>query len=184
MSLGIKRKCSLAALLLITIGLAQAGPKNVAPAKKTYTLVNLQKVVSNSDQCDALYSELEQFVKTPVDLQFANKAATKDLDVKELTGKVVNHNYSIAKQSVLGHTVHRTGLGFFEVDNQKINYIVEISADTEQADFKYLYPIILSGDNGHCYYTALLKPSDATIAAFKKNLDKGLVSKKTDLMSQ
>jgi hypothetical protein len=106
------------------------------------------------------------------------------LDVQEATGKVARHSYVIAKQNLVGHTVHRTGLGFFEMNKQQINYVVEVSADTKQADFKYLYPMILSGDNGHCFYTVLLKPTPETVASFKKNLEKGLVAKQTDLMAK
>jgi hypothetical protein len=182
MSSTIKKKWSLGFALLITAGVLQAASQD--SLKKTYTLVNLQEAVYNSSKCQALYAELETFTKTPIELQFSTKRIGADLEVQESTGKVVRHSYGIARQSSLEHTVHRTGLGLFEVNKEQIHYVIEVSADTQQADFKYLYPIILSGDNGHCYYTALVKPSAETVAAFKKNMVRGLVTKKTDLTSK
>jgi hypothetical protein len=178
--MNLKQKSVLLLAPLLVTGAAYA--TDAAPTK-TYTLTNLQRVVSNHPNCTPLYHALQQLAKKPLSLQFASQSEPANFAATDTTGTLKNHSYTIVKQDVKDNVVNRVGMGSFEIDNSKVNYIIEISADAGQKNYKYLYPVIFSSKNGHCYYTALVQPDANTVAAFKKNIEAGVVAKSTDLSS-
>lgn len=179
-----KQLCLVLSSLVLSSGVAFAAvPKakvQAAPYKE-YTLLNIQTVVSNSERCQAIEHSLKEFAKNPIHLQFANKATPGHLAMKDQSKVTDKHRYIIVEQNVKTGVVDRTGIGRFDINNQAISYVIKIGADTHQANFNYLYPMILAGDNAHCFYTALLKPSAETVEAFKKNIHNGLAAQGADL---
>jgi hypothetical protein len=168
--MNLKQKSVLLLAPLLVTGAAYA--TDAAPTK-TYTLTNFTP----------LYHALQQLAKKPLSLQFASQSEPANFAATDTTGTLKNHSYTIVKQDVKDNVVNRVGMGSFEIDNSKVNYIIEISADAGQKNYKYLYPVIFSSKNGHCYYTALVQPDANTVAAFKKNIEAGVVAKSTDLSS-
>lgn len=148
---------------------------------KTYTLVDLKQAVSNSPKCDAFYESLKPLTQAPFSLQFNEPSETGERTVQHLGGQLVNHTHTTMKQSVNGNLVHRVGMGTFELNGEKIDYVMEIGADLDNPDHQYLYPTILASDNARCYCTALVKPDEATVTAFKKSIQSGAVAQNTDL---
>lgn len=153
------------------------------PQVKTYQLLNLQEVVSNDDtNCKGLYQSLQELSKKPLSFQFSrSEEGSNNFNLTDQSGQLQNHTYTIVQQKVSGSVVNRVGLGNFTLGNQKINYVIDIAGDTSKSNFKYLYPIIFSGDNAHCYFTALVRPDAVTAQTFKKNIQSGSVSSETDL---
>jgi hypothetical protein len=148
---------------------------------KAYTVTNLQRVVSNHANCQLVHHALQQFFKKPVMLQFSSNSDNTNFEAKDLAGKSSDHSYSIIKEDIKDNVVNRVSVGSFMLDKHKINYVVEISADISQKNFKYHYPIILDSESGHCYYTALVKPDAKTVAQFKNNIQNRSVAKGADL---
>lgn len=167
-------------VLLVVVNATDAESISHASSTKTYTLTKLRQVVSNHDECSAFYKDLKQLTKNPVSLQFAPSSKSR-IAAKDSSGQVANHSHSIVKQKVEGGTVHRVVTGEFKLNKQKVDYVAEISANLNNADHQYLYPIILASHNAQCYYTALIKPSDDTVAAFKKSIQSGHAAKGTDI---
>jgi hypothetical protein len=139
-----------------------------AASVRTYRLIHLERVVSNSDSCRTLYRDLQKLAKKPLTLQFAPQPEQKNFTVKETTGALINHSYTIAKQTVNNNTLNRVGLGSFEINGKEVDYVVAVSANANKANFKYFYPIIFAGEEAQCYYTALIKPDRKTIEVLKK----------------
>lgn len=161
--------------LLAGFGITYAADTPVSSATKTYFLTQLQSVTSNSPRCESLYRDLQQLTKKSVNLEFT-QVDKKNFVVKDLAGKLVDHNYSIVKQKVKGHLVNRIGMGSFTINNKQINYVIEIAGNTDQKNYDYLYPMILSSDNGRCTYTGVVKPNPETITLLKKNIIDGHVT--------
>jgi hypothetical protein len=168
----------LALVLILVGGTAQA---NEPAPLKSYTLTDLKQVVSNSPKCDALRGQLEQFTKHPVSLQFTKQGKEGEHSAQDASGQVTNHTHTTVKQTVNGNLVHTVGMGTFELNKEKIDYVLEVSANLDNPDHRYLYPIILASDSARCYFTALVKPSEETIAAFKQSIRSGAVKKGTNL---
>ena len=149
-------------------------------ATKTYTLLNVQTVVSNDPSCQATYQQLETLAKQPLQFQFTRQSDNRFM-VSELNSTAQDHSYKMVDESINGTVVTRVGMGTFTLQNQPIQYVLSIAADTAQANFKPLYPVILSSHQAHCYFTALLKPDAATQKAFKQKLQAGAVANSKDL---
>jgi hypothetical protein len=176
------KKLLILTTLLFTSNIALAvAPPSTSSFTRNYNLLNVQNVVSNSMQCANINGSLQALAKHPIQLQFMNEAKAAHLQVSDLAGALAKHHFIIVEQNVTDHSVNRTGIGRFMLNKQSIDYVIKASGDINQANFKYLYPVIFSGDNGHCFYTAILQPSAETIASFKKNIAQGLVANKTDL---
>ena len=162
--------------------------KNAAAVTKTYQLLHLKTVVSNSQNCAPLFRALVQATQQPLVLQFSpnlsssseNQSKKTTFSVTDNTGQLTSHNYSILQQEVNGPYVHRVGAGSFMLNQQKVDYVIDISADTSQPNFKYSYPAIFSTDNAHCTYVGLVEPDGQSVQDFKKNIDSGLVAKQAD----
>jgi hypothetical protein len=180
-----KQKYLIGALLLVA-GIAIDMEKTVAPAApglKIYTLADLRRSVTNSEQCKPFYNDLKQLTKKPIKLQFSqNPDNENDVTANDLSGQIKNYTHTMVKQTVSGGAVNRVGMGTFEFKKQKIDYVIEVSGNIDHSNHHYLYPIILASHNAHCYYTALLKPDDETAEAFKQSIRSGAVAKKTDLV--
>ncbi len=150
-------------------------------ATKTYKLTDLKRVVANHENCKPIYTALQKLADDTITLHFTKGAEQSSFTIGDGNGKTTNHTYKILKQEIKNNTVNRVGAGSFEIANKKIEYIIEIAADLNKKDFKYAYPMILSGENAHCFYTALLNPSADTVKSFQKNIQSGLAEKGSDL---
>ncbi len=148
---------------------------------KTYTLVDLKPVITNSAKCDACLQDLQPLTKAPFSLQFTKHEEEGKHSVAHLSGLVGDHTHTTVMQTVSGNIVHRIGVGTFAINGKKVDYMAMFSADLDNPSHSYLYPITLAFENGHCSYTALLKPSEETVAAFKKNVRSGAVAQGLDL---
>jgi hypothetical protein len=150
---------------------------------KTYQLSDLRRVVSNHENCKPLYHDLQNLAAHPVVLHFSNDSQT-NFTVLDEQGKQAHHTYKILKQDVKNNMVNRIGMGSFELDGKKVEYVIDIAADLNKKDFKYAYPMILSSENAHCYYTALLTPSKETAKAFQQHIQSGAAQKGSDLTEE
>lgn len=173
----------LAVVVILAIPFPSSATKTTqaaAPAK-TYELVDLKQVVSNSDKCAVIHHSLEELAKKPFSLQFSPSADSKQHIVKHVDSEVKNHSNMGAKQVANGNKFQRTSFGSLKLKNEKIDYVMEISANLDNHNHQYLYPIILSGDEAQCYYTALVKPDTQTVESFKKSIVAGAATKEVDL---
>jgi hypothetical protein len=168
---------------------ASAGSAN-GPTK-TYEVLRLKQVVSNSEQCQGLYSALKSATEEPIALQFApHPVKSGHFLVSDANAQLVSHEFTIVKQEVSadGSQISRVGMGSFSLNQHQnsyqVDYVIDVNADVNQANFKYIYPMLLSGVQGHCEYVALIQPDAKTIAALKNNLKAGQVSQKIDLNSK
>ncbi len=167
---------------LLTAGNVCSASAEDAPSIKTYTLKDLRPVVSNSGRCDAIHQELKALTQTPLSLQFSKHPEKEGhYLVSDMTGRLKEHTHTRAKQKAEGNRFHRTSTGSFEVNGQKVDYVADISADLDNPGHQYLYPVILAGDNARCYYTALIQPSEETVAAFKESVRSGAAAQGADL---
>lgn len=174
----IKKIFVLPALLLSVTSLYAANQLNL----KSYHLLNIQTVVSNSTECQKINESLKTLAAKPLYFNFvAQEGKANQWNVTEKNNKVTHHQYALVDQVIDAHSVTRTGIGQFDLNQQTITYVVKVTGDIQQTDFKYIYPLILSADRGHCFYTALLKPDLKTVASFKKNIQNGLAAKGLDL---
>ena len=138
-------------------------------------------MVSNSTECSAVYNNLKVLKKT-FSLSFARDTQTAgQYDVTDNKNQLQDHEYSIAQQNTSGQSVSRVILGHFMLKDRRIDYVMDLAGDASQANFKYRYPIILSSNSAHCFFTALVKPDAATQAAFKATIVSGDVAAKTDM---
>jgi len=177
-----KNSIKIVAASLFCVFASNALAANTAPQTKSYQLLKLKEVVSNTDDCRSVYHSLKALKKSPLKFQFAHTDNTgTNFNLNDAAGKVQNHSYSIIEQKVSGHVASRIGMGNFVLDQKPIQYVLVIAGDADQQNFKYLYPVILSSDNSHCYFTGLLKPDSKTSETFKASIEQGAVSKKTDL---
>ena|SRR3990167_58479 len=150
---------------------------------KSYALANLQKVVASSDSCTKIYSELQALAKKNIVLQYAGNDKQSEFDVKHQGERLINHTYKIIQQTATDTTISRFGMGSFELDNNKMDYVLQISADLNQKNQKYSYPIIITNEKSHCVFTGLLRPDQKTVADFKKNILNHNVDNGADLTS-
>ena len=152
-------------------------------ANKTYQLTHLQQAVASDNSCNKYFGDLKKLAKKPLSLSFANKESA-EFNVSDQNNKIINHTYKIIKQSNTDNTINRLGMGSFELDNGKWNYVLQISADAKKPDEKFVYPIIISNEQAHCVYTGELIPDHATVAAFRKNIQSGNHMNGADLTTQ
>lgn len=129
--------CLVVLVLSVSVGHAVAADR-ASKTSKPYRLINLNKVVSNSDACKADYYDVKDFTKQDVQLNLANSGASRRVT------------------------------GTLEYNHQKLDYVVAVPASAESDKIPLLYPAILSTQNARCYYTALAKPSEAVAATPKK----------------
>ena len=174
------RKASKWILSLAVIAAAQQVYAADAPSK-AYTLTNLQKIVAADAGCKKIYIDLQRLTKKPIVLQYTSKDNQSAFDVKHADEEIMNHSYKIIQQNITETSVSRIGSGSFDLDNNKLDYVLQISADLKQTNYKYTYPMIISSEKMHCVYTALLVPDQQTVAAFKKNIQNGNLNNGADL---
>jgi len=178
-----KIACSLLSFsVLFVVTTAHAEDAVSSASAKTYLLKDLRQTVSNSDKCSQHLSELQQLVTKPFVLNFAKDESVdgKHL-VKDGSGQLDEHTHTTIKNSVDGNRVHRVGMGSFSVKGSKFDYVLEVSANLDNKEHHYLYPVIIAANDANCYYSAVVDPSDETVAAFKKSVESGAVSKGVDL---
>lgn len=170
---------------IIPIGLAVCSSMALAASSqsfKTYQVTDLKLVVNNSSSCATTYTSLKKWMSQPVSFQFSKDNTQADsYNVTDTSQQPQNHHYTIVSQKANGSVVDRVGMGSFNLNNQPIEYVVSIAADTSQTNFKYIYPVIIASNNAHCYFTALIHPDAATVASFKKHVNSGAAAAKTDL---
>ena len=169
-------------LFLLIVSIASSCVYATEAPLKTYQLKNLQRAVSNHENCAPLYKSLQQLASRPIELEFSSRSEQNNFDVKDMSNRIANHSYQIVKQEINGNMVNRVGMGTFELNHHRLEYMLAISADLDRKNYKYTYPIVISGENAHCFYTAMLQPSNETIAAFKKSIQAGAVNKSVDLV--
>ncbi len=165
----------------LTATLLYAHTEPAMPATKSYTLVDLQSVVSNSEHCAPFYEALKQLSEKPVVLEFKKNGHKRTLEVHDHSGQLSHHRHTTLKQKGQGKQLNRMGTGTFEFNHEKMDYLISISANVDNPNYQYLYPIILTSHQGQCYYTALVKPSEETVAAFKRKVASGAAAKGADL---
>ncbi|NCX94367.1 MAG: hypothetical protein EBX40_06805 [Gammaproteobacteria bacterium] len=169
------------ALLAFSLSAIAFADAITAPVKH-YQLKDLQLVVSNSDACAPLLDALKAATQNSIALQFSpHPVNSGHFLVQDQNQQLTGHEYSVVKQEKLDGTLHRLGTGMLTLRQYTLKYDIDIAADPAQANFQYLYPIIISGENAHCYYTALLQPSTETSAAFKHHVQSGHADQKVDL---
>ncbi|OGT50830.1 MAG: hypothetical protein A3E84_04910 [Gammaproteobacteria bacterium RIFCSPHIGHO2_12_FULL_42_13] len=150
---------------------------------KTYRFSNVKHFVSNRSSCNSFYSELKKLSTKSIALQFTPTSGA-NFHVKEMSGSLVNFTYQIVAQDKKDNMISRIGMGSFEINHAKVDYMIEIAGDVKQKNFKYFYPVVLSSSDAHCYYSALLKPGNETVVAFKKHIQSSSVAKQTNLVTQ
>ena len=161
----------------------QAGAEvATASTAKVYTLSHIESVVSNSEKCDPFHKDLVRLTQNPIALKFSKDAAKPEHTSEDLSGQIKHHSHTTIQQHETGHKVTRVGMGSFEYNHEMVDYVMSISANSDNPKYKYIYPVILSSDNGQCYYTGLVEASTETAAAFKKNIESGDVHKQVDLV--
>jgi len=148
---------------------------------RQYTLSNIQSVVSNSEKCAGFHEALQQLSKNSIELAFKKGSHKNDLKAKDASGQLLDLKHTTIKQTEEEGVFHRIGIGSFEFQGEKIDYLVSIAANPSNPDHKYLYPIILESHHAQCYYTALVKPSEETTSKFKDNIGAGHASKGADM---
>jgi len=149
---------------------------------KTYTLSNVALVVSNSDNCGTIFNALSKLSETPLKLEFTSTEQNTNFNVKDSNETLKNHKHAIVKQDV-GETVYRVGLGSFELEGGKVEYVITTSTDIKNENYKHLYPVILAADSARCYFTALIAPDFDTTKDFIKDVKSGEAAKATDLVN-
>ncbi|MDP1574601.1 MAG: hypothetical protein Q8L78_06700 [Coxiellaceae bacterium] len=165
---------------LLIANIALADTTATAP-HKTYTLVKLQRVVTNSPSCRPIFDSLKSLSSNHIHLSFKPTGEKGNFVVTDLKGVMQNSTFKILKEHVSAQSINRVGMGSFELNKQKIDYVIQVGVDLSKSTKDYLYPVILSGDTHLCYYSALLKPSEETTTAFKKNIQAGTVNNGNDL---
>lgn len=170
----------LSIVILTAAGTAFAA--DAPPPTKTYTLAKLQKVDGSDATCDQLFTDLKAYAKKPVVMQFTSKG-TSEFEAKHQENQLINHNYKIIQQAVSDHAITRFGMGTFELDKKKMDYVITITADLKNPKMSYTYPMIIAHHASHCVFTAALKPDKNTIAAFKKHIENKTLENGADLTS-
>lgn len=165
------------ALLAINIAMADTKPVMY----KTYSIENLKRVVTNSESCKPIYNSLKNLASKHVKLSFTAKGKKGSFVMTDLRGVMKNSTFTILKEDTSSHSINRVGMGSFEIDNQKIDFVIQVGVDLNKPSKEYLYPMILSGDSRSCYYSALLKPNENTTMRFKRNILAGKVKHGKDL---
>lgn len=166
-------------ILLAAAGTAYAAD---APVTKTYTLSKVQKVDGTDASCKQLLTDLQAYSKKPVVMEFTSKG-TSEFEAKHQENLIVNHNYKIIQQAVSDQAITRFGMGTFELNNKKLDYVITITADLKNPKSTYTYPMIIAQHASHCVFTAALKPDKNTIAAFKKHIENKNLDNGADLTS-
>lgn len=172
-------KRMLSIVILAATGTAFAAD---APPTKTYTLSKLQKVDGSDATCKQLLTDLQAYAKKPVVIEFTSKG-TSEFEAKHQENQLINHNYKIIQQAVSENAITRFGMGTFELDNKKLDYVITITADLKNPKTSYTYPMIIAQHASHCVFTAALKPDKNTIAAFKKHIENKNLDNGADLTS-
>lgn len=175
-----KKRNYSALLFLFIFPVSVFAAENNSQPVKTYILTDLRKMIGNGPQCDAFNKDLEGLTKNSFVMQFTKQEEGKH-SVNDLSGQISNHTHTTVKQSVKNNFVQRVGIGTFELNSKKIDYVLSVSADLDNEKHEYLYPMILSTADARCSCSALLKPDAATVEAFKKSIQSGAVAKGTDL---
>jgi len=165
------------ALLVANIAIADTKPI----VHKTYSIENLKRIVTNSESCRPIYDSLKALASKQVQLRFTPTGKTGSFNMTDLNGAMKNSTFTILKEKTDPHSINRVGMGSFELNHQKIDYVIQVGVDLNKPSKEYLYPMILSGDTRLCYYSALLKPSENTTTRFKKNILARKVKKGSDL---
>ena len=164
----------------LIVGCVAVADAPAAPAVKSYTLANLSSTVSNSNQCASFLAQLRQLSRQPVKLQFT-QVNENELSATDQSGQVTKYVHTTISQAVDGPLANRYNLGSFEFKGKRVEFVTKIAGNVDNPKHQYVYPAILSSHDGHCTYTALIKPSRDTVEAFKQSIRSGDVHKKTDL---
>lgn len=164
---------------LLATNIAMADTKPVV--HKTYSIEELKRVVTNSPSCHLIFDSLKELASRHVRLSFTPTGKTGSFTMTDLRGVMKNSTFTILKEKSNSHSINRVGMGSFELDHQKIDYVIQVGVDLNKPAKDYLYPMILSGDTRLCYYSALLKPNENTTMRFKRNILAGKVKQGNDL---
>ncbi len=180
-----KQKYLILAAVVVAAGAGYVVTKKVITSGdlKEYTLSNVALVVSNGEKCNAVLQSLDALAKEPIKLEFSNKEGESQITVKDSAETLKNHTHSITKQKV-ADTVYRVGNGEFDLNNEKVDYVVVTSADVKNEKYNHAYPVIISSDQARCHFTALLKPSADTATSFIKSIHSEDTEKKSDLTTK
>src|SRR3990167_8840161 len=93
-------------------------PASLAEEEKSYTITNLKTLVSNSKNCFPLFKDLKRAFKKPITLTF-NKINDTDFTASEKNNTISNTSFKIIKEDIGNNTLHRLGIGSFEVGQKK-----------------------------------------------------------------
>ncbi len=143
---------------------------------KTYTLSNVTLVVSNSENCTAIFDSLTKLAQQPIKLEFISTKEDKKFVVRNSDGSLKNHNHEIVKQNI-GDTPYSVGLGQFELDGKKVDYVITASTDIKNSNYQHLFPVIFASDEARCYLTALIQPSADATEDFIEEMKSGEATK-------
>ncbi len=137
---------------------------------RTYSIQDLKRVVTNDQSCRPIFNALKTMAKDNIQLTFKSTGTQGHFKMMDPTGTIQNPTFTVLKENTDSHSVNRVGMGSFTLNQQKIDYVIQVGIDLNKPVDHYLYPMILSSDTKLCYYSALLKPSNETTMRFKKNI--------------
>lgn len=153
-------------------------------APKEYFLTSLRPVVFNHNQCSAFYHDLKKISKDPIRFEFSPTSKGGEHAVRDLSGLRTGHRYRIIQQTVKNGRLNRFGLGSFQMKDQKIDYVIHVTANLNNPNHHYLYPVLFTSHEGNCSYSGILDPTDATENAFKRRIQSGHAARGTDLLQK
>lgn len=160
--------------------IATAANTTAIPAK-SYTITDLKRIVTNSPNCSPIFDSLKQLASKQVDLTFKPTGRPGHFTMNDPTGTMQNSTFTILKEYLTPGSINRVGMGSFKLNQQQIDYVVQVGVDIKNPTTNYLYPVILSSNTRLCYYTALLKPTADTAMRFTKNIHDNKVKNGSDL---
>ena len=169
------------ATALLSASAVIAADSSISAPFKIYTVSNVERVISNSPECRPTYNALKTLTKKDVRLKFTRTGKSGNFVMTDLDNVLKNLTFTILKEESKPHKINRIGTGSFELNQEKIDYVIQVGVHLNETMTPYEYPMILSANKHFCYYSAILKPSDDTTARFKNNIQKGRVKNGADL---
>lgn len=167
-------------IAIITLALAQSVYAVDGAITRTYVLTNLHEVVSDHANCNMIMKELHDLQRKPITFEYISKGEGEFM-VNHEGGTIINHTYKIVQEAKGNDTLSRTGMGTFELNHHKMDYVLQVTADLKHEAHQFIYPMIITNQDFLCVYTAFLKPDRQTISFFKRSLHNDKITDGEDL---
>lgn len=170
-------------LPVMAFALTQTAYAVDAAITRTYVLTNLHEVVSDHSNCKTIMKELHDLQRKPLVLEYISKG-DGEFVVNHEGGLMINHTYKIVQEMKGDETISRTGMGSFELNHHKMDYVLQVTADLKHEAHQFIYPMIITNQDFICVYTAFLKPDRQTISVFKRKLHDDKTTNGADLIGE